>query len=161
MLLGDAPMNSSTAFVLPQQSRYSALMPFPRQAAEVPYQATIRALDWQTRGIFERLRDLFGWQSVLEMSQSELAKRIGCSKAKLIEVLYTLEAAQLISVQRQRLSHKRMQINRYHLLAPVCADTPARDQSVSQTENQEERKEKKASISIGIKISEKGQPQRE
>ncbi len=141
-------MNSSTAFALPQQSRYSAFTPFPRQAAEAPYQAVIRALDWQTRGIFERLRDLFGWHSVLEMSQSELAKRIDCSKAKLIEVLYMLESAQLISVQRQRLSHKRMQINRYHLLAPVCADAPVHDQSVSQTENQEERKEKKASISF-------------
>jgi hypothetical protein len=89
----------------------------------------IKALDWQVRGIFEKMRDLFGWRLYLEMPQADLAKTIGCSRAKLQQALTVLEADGLLSVQRERQNAKKMRCNRYYLTA-TKASLPAKQAEI-------------------------------
>jgi len=79
------------------------------------YTAILRTLGYQTRGIFERLRDLFNGRAYIQLSLDLIASRIGCSRGLLVSVLQELETLGLLKVYRQRIGPRRNEVNRYVL----------------------------------------------
>ena len=93
------------------QIRQSTLPHLP----QADYMALVRGLSYQTRGIFERLRDLFDGQSQLEMSLSAIAQHVACSRSLLVDTIRELESLGLLLVFRKRANARRNEVNRYQL----------------------------------------------